>query len=353
MDVFPQDLSSRWYAALVQARMPVAHTPRGRMAEERAATARPDPRPASALERFWLGGADVPRDPAKAAEVMGAMRARFLPARILVTAMPLLFGGMAVTMGALSGEPAAAAMMAGQAVFVGAIGLLMPRFRFGRIHKAPLAAREVEELLPSVTDDVERAYLTLVIDVIRQTPATVSPEAQEELRQALGALGEAIEQLPPGGISASVDADGGAAALRREADSVLAEAAAEQDRVTKESLERQAEALLRRAGALERMVTSVRRAYVLRRELRAQIEALRAGLAGFHTHSADVGELSSLAESVRRVAVEASSVAEARTELDTAAAAVGNSAHAVTAAASAAAEEETPQQTVAIRQGRA
>jgi hypothetical protein len=60
----------------------------------------------------------------------------------------------------------------------------------------------------------------------------------------------------------------------------------------------------------------VRRAHALRAELTAQMDALREGLTGFHVGMADTTLLTHLAEDARRVAAEASAVAQARAELD-------------------------------------
>ena len=95
-----------------------------------------------------------------------------------------------------------------------------------------------------------------------------------------------------------------------------AEAEQELDAVSAASLDRQADALLRRADAQERSATLLRRASVLRSEMIAQTEALRAGLAGFHAGQTDVTGLADLADVARRVAGEATSVARARDELD-------------------------------------
>ncbi len=97
-----------------------------------------------------------------------------------------------------------------------------------------------------------------------------------------------------------------------------AEAASERDAVAQASLERQADAVQRRADAWERAATLMRRASVLRREMMAQTEALRAGLAGFHSGATDIVGLTNVAETARGVAAEASSVSEAREELDAA-----------------------------------
>jgi hypothetical protein len=125
------------------------------------------------------------------------------------------------------------------------------------------------------------------------------------------ALGEAIDRLPPI-IVAPLDIE----AVRQEAAALLEQARSEADRVVAESLARRADALGRRASANERSAQLVRRTAALRAEIAAEIEALREGLATFHTGTTDSGEMAHLSESARRVAAEAIAVATAREELD-------------------------------------
>jgi hypothetical protein len=188
---------------------------------------------------------------------------------------------------------------------------LLPGVWFRRLHRKPLSRGEIEELLPHVRDDLERAYLTLVLDAIEQK---ASPEVEKELRTAVRALAEAIDRLP---LASATAAD--TAALRREAGEALGRAQSEDDAVIAASLLRRAEALGRRADAHDRSALLTRRSLALREELFAQAEALRAGLTAFHSGATDIAGLSDLAESVRAVANEATSVALAREELDAAA----------------------------------
>lgn len=189
---------------------------------------------------------------------------------------------------------------------------VFPRASFQSLYKKPLALGEIEGLLDNANnndDELDRAFLTLVRDAVRQT---VPPDVENGLRQAIAALAGAIDKLPAV-IAAPLDTQ----VLRAEAAALRAQADAEPDRVTSESLERRADALVRRADASEHSVLLVRRTTALRAEILAQIEALREGLTTFYTGAAgDVAGLTHLADSARRVAGETASVAQARAELD-------------------------------------
>lgn len=257
------------------------------------------------LERFWVRGTGV--EPRAAAAAFSAMR-------------NLTMGFAGGMIGGSSGFLAPAIIMATQGMPVGALfmglggsimaglGLLMPRVWFRGLNGKPVTVSEIEALLPTVHDDLERAYLTTVIDAVRQS---VEGEAEKEIRTALHALGAAIDRLP---TASGPVVDTGV--LRREAADVQAKARAETDRVIADSLERRADALHRRADANDRSALLVRRAAALREELAAQTEALRAGLFAFNSGATDIASLSHLAEAVRGVAAEAVSVADARAELE-------------------------------------
>lgn len=312
MNVFPQDLGRRWHVALVAARTP---RPRGQglgplFTPNAAAPPRRDDKTPGPLARFWSGGTNLGAEAASDGLAGMAVRTRPLIGLGIGT---LLYAGMAGVLAA-TGQPETAVIITGASAFMGSLCLLMPRWLFGRVHNTALVSREIETLLPTARDDLDRAFLTLVGDVVRQSPSAMPLAAQTEVRSALSALGEAIEQMPAlAGANDLPDVG----ALRNEAACVRAEAEREPDAVAQASLVRQADALVRRADALFRAATLTRRTQVLRRELIAQTEALRAGLAGFSTNGGgDVSGLAGLAETVRGVALEASSVADARAELD-------------------------------------
>jgi hypothetical protein len=191
------------------------------------------------------------------------------------------------------------------------------RMAFQWCYKEPLAEGEIEHLLENekTATELEQAYLRLVRDAIRQT-SEISPETEAEVQGAILSLGEAIDRLP---VVDVIPVD--TAALRREAEALQADALVNPDRVIGESLERRADAMLRRADANERSGLAVRRTAALRAEIEAQIAALREGIATLGTaygvsDSATSENLQHLSESARRLASEAVSAASARAELD-------------------------------------
>ena len=91
----------------------------------------------------------------------------------------------------------------------------------------------------------------------------------------------------------------------------------EADEFIRASLLRQAEAFERRAGLGDHNAHSSRRAAALRREAKAQMDALRAVVLAFdRTSATDAVGVARLAESVSRVAQEAQAVTIARRELE-------------------------------------
>ncbi len=197
--------------------------------------------------------------------------------------------------------------------------LLAARLR--KIREQPLMAEEIAFLLPMATDQLERSYLTLMMEVSRQE---VSGSAlpgdmagtRTDLREALQALGDSIDRLPVGRTAGSERPDIMTEVLRRTAEETLKQAQAEPDRVVAASLIRQVEALHRRADATNRADTLVRRFWALRQEIAAETEALRAGLAAYYTGSGDVTDLTRLVQNVRAVAREAAAATAAVEEVD-------------------------------------
>lgn len=312
MNVFPQDLGRRWHVALVRARAR-AFSRRGGNGGAASENASPSGKRPNLIERFWGGGADL--DLARTEAGLTGLRERTRPMSLGLTLGSLAYLLPAGVMAA-QGEPVGAAVFAGTTALMGSLGLFLPRFLFRRAHRTPLSASEIEALLPTAPDELDRAFLTLVLDIIRQPEATVPNEARSALRDALTALADAIQQLPPAYAAPETGRSQHPDGLRAEAERVRAEAEREPDAVSAASLARQADALSRRADAQERSATLLRRASVLRSEMIAQTEALRAGLAGFQVGQTDVSGLADLADVARRVAGEATNVAHARDELD-------------------------------------
>jgi hypothetical protein len=189
----------------------------------------------------------------------------------------------------------------------GSIGIAWARARFRRLLEAPLSAEEVDRLLEKTPGSMERRFLELVRDAVRQ-PGSAAAEAN--VREALGSLAAAIERLPP---LEAVPLD--TAALRGEAQALELQAGTEPDRVTAESLERRARALLYSAQTHEHSALMFRRAAAMRSEIESQIVAMREGLMALHSQSLDAAGFAELASSAREVATEAVRLAAAREEL--------------------------------------
>ena len=196
--------------------------------------------------------------------------------------------------------------------------------KYRALYERAVTPGEVAALLPQAHDELERSYLTLVMDVVRQEVASVQeqgPASGTDLRSALRALGDAIDKLPAtravghlslGGETPDIMTE----VLRRTAAKTLLLAQAEPDRVVAASLIRRVEALHRRADATTRANVLVRRFSVLRQEMAAETEALRASLAAYYTGAHDIADLTSLAEDMQRVASEAAAMTAAVEEVD-------------------------------------
>jgi len=193
------------------------------------------------------------------------------------------------------------------ALAAAASGIGWARARFRRLLEAPLSAEEVDRLLEKTPGSMDRRFLELVRDAVRQPG---SAAAQENVREALGSLAAAIERLPP--IEpAPLDT----AALREEAQALEVQAGTEPDRVTAESLERRARALHYSAQTHEHSAMMFRRAAALRSEIEAQMVAMREGLMALNAQALDAAGFAELANSAREVATEAVRLAAAREEL--------------------------------------
>lgn len=295
MRILPADLTEGWLVRLLLAR------------DGRPGAPPPAPR-LGFWGEWWAEGSGLDRKTAAAA--MSALHQQ------LANAVAIILLGVvpaSVLMLALTGHdfgPAIGLPLAVGTGLVLSMATIVPwnRALFRRLVARPIATQEVERLLDQTEEELPRRFLELLRDAVR-SPAR--PETEEGVRTALRALGDAIERLPP--VSAeTLDL----AALRAEADRLRHQACAATDRVIGESLERRAQALLHRAAAHEQSALVVERTQVLRQEIGAQIDALRAGLVALQSDSHDAGALSALASSARTVATEAIHLASAREELE-------------------------------------
>lgn len=305
MRIYPQDLGPRWHPLSILAR-----THSLGLINARTLPEPPAPR-MGRLGRLWSRGAGIQPSEAAAA----------LPAAGSVTVFPLIYfwiwtailGAIPIGMGLHGALPLAEASGLGAALFGagGALGLLLPRRLFRRLHEQPLKVEEIEVLLERSMAESDRAFLSLVRDAIRIPDPAHAPEAGENARTAIRALAEALDRLPA--VSTEpMDSD----AARAEARQLQEQARAETDRVTAESLERQARAVLHRVEAHERSALLAKRSVTLRAEIDAQIAALREGLAALQTEAPDAAGFAFLADAARQVATEAVQLAAAREELD-------------------------------------
>lgn len=161
--------------------------------------------------------------------------------------------------------------------------------------------------------------------------------AEGNVREAVRALGTAIEDLPASAESSSMNsplplrtalADLPAPgpelisddpdALKAEAARLTKDAQAEPDSVIAASLWRRADSLARRADTAARTLMLLRRNQALRDEVAEQIDALRTSLTAFRVGGRQSAtELADLAASIHRVALEANAITTARAEIDT------------------------------------
>lgn len=185
-----------------------------------------------------------------------------------------------------------------------------PRRTIRQLDEKVLTGQEVEAMLPIARGRLERSYLQLVLEAMRQD--IPSATAQNDIRAALRDLGDTVSRLPADAVPVP-----NSAALRDEARLLRNQAALENDSLVRTSQLRQAETLERRAALADQNGVALRRLATLRREARTQMDALRAVLAGFqNTNHWDHAQAAHLTESLSRAASEAQSVAIARRELE-------------------------------------
>ena len=177
----------------------------------------------------------------------------------------------------------------------------------------PVSADELQSLRQRAKDALVQSYLDLAHSVLN-LPATKDATADREVREAITALGIAVEALPPEPKVVTDDP----AVLRADSEMQTLRAQAETDSVIAASLRRRAESLLRRADTAARTLLLLRRNGALREEVGEQIRALQTSLTALQVRGRQsVPELSGLAASIHRVALEANAVTVARAEVDT------------------------------------
>lgn len=301
MDIYPQNLSRRHHAEVVRRRAAKG------FAEPRLDE--PLPRtPAGPMGRFWARGAGIADDRVALAAAASSAGARG------VAAVTLMLGALATGIGSVIVGQIAHSPAAGFGAFgtgITALWLLghgpLAQTVLRKAHRA-LSPQEIEEMVGRSQDDLSRAYLQLVQDAVR----VEAPDATaERVREALGALGEAIDALP-----AVVIETQDTALFHAQAQDLRARAAAEADTVIADSLARQADSFEQRAESQEKSALLARRAAVLRDEIVAKIAALRDAVAAQQTGAIDATALTALSTSARSVARESQIAAAATQELE-------------------------------------
>lgn len=297
MRILPKDLGLAWHVRFVQARDSI----------KKVGAEAPDPQ-LGVVGR--LCSSDMGLDDRSAAALLPAAKETLGNGLVaLIPALPLTLVSSAILFGALHYPLQLLPFYVGTlATAAAAGGIGWARSGFRRLVEAPLSAEEVDRLLEKTSGSMDRRFLELVRDAVRQPG---SAAAEENVRSALGSLAAAIELLPPI-ETAPLDT----AALRDEARALQLQAETEPDRVTAESLERSARALLYSAETHEHSALMIRRSAALRSEIERQMAAMREGLIALHSPTLDAAGLAELADSAREVATEAVCMAAAREELD-------------------------------------
>lgn len=223
------------------------------------------------------------------------------------------FGTNAVWMLA-SGEPGLQILgsVFGVAAVTGiAAGMMMPRYLVRKFAKSPLTQPEIAYLIQCAGENqLMKDYLSLAQEAMQQS--NLPEQSENNLREAIRALGEAIDRLPETPLTIQ-DAN----RLEQEMRQAQANLLQETDPVVRASQERRLMALESSLKSSERSNVVSRRARALREEIAAQIESVRLGMASLHDGGQETGaHFGEIADSVRRVATEAGSVADARNEMD-------------------------------------
>lgn len=186
---------------------------------------------------------------------------------------------------------------------------------YARLTEAEITLLQNRLLQKGCDDPLLGMYLDLVRAAMHLAPLQPSQgETERNAREAIRALGGAIEALPPQTLDGVPDST---AKLEATAARLADEATGEGDPVVASSLNRRVEALRGQAETAARVKVLLRRNLALREELADQIGALRTGLAAAALGGDDSRpELAGLAARIRRVASEANAVTAARVEVD-------------------------------------
>ena len=322
MDVYPQDLGRVGYQAMLSVRAMVRQNPYTGVP---GLMPTPPPRALSRLQRSWTRGTAIPEGLARrASPALGQCRRAIWAGSPMgpvgVTVWAAVFTWMWWGVYSLNSNGSAwpqalitLVVILGGTAFYSAV--VRPRRVFRQMHGA-LSERDVQQLREQVRDPLANEYLS-VVELLITLPAVPDADSAKNLRRAVYALDEAIEELPQQHPRAAL---GDPAKMRDQASRLSDAAQREPDSVVAASLARQSQSLARRAETVYNIAVLLRRNGTLRDEVSEQIEALRTSIAAFSVGSRhSPHDLADLAASIQHVAEEASAIAVARTELESSA----------------------------------
>ncbi|WP_395090436.1 hypothetical protein [Armatimonas sp.] len=301
MEIFPQNLSSRYHIELVRRR-----SAKG-FGEPQVDEPIPKPQ-LGKLGSYWAQGMDLTQEQAALAAPASAVGTKG------VAAVMMFIGGIFVALPAIVVGASLRNAALGFSVFGAGTTTLwflahgpIAEFVFRKAHAA-LSPKEVEDMIGRSQDELAKSYLQLVRDAVL---VEANEPTSEKVREALSALGDAIEALP-----AVVIQPQDTTVLRSQARELQERAANETDPVISQSFTRQADSFEQRAESQEKSALVGRRAAVLRDEIIAKIAALRDAIAAQQTGTLDASALTALSESARSVAKESQNAASAHDELE-------------------------------------
>jgi len=190
-------------------------------------------------------------------------------------------------------------------------GILIPRVMLQKAYSAPLTASEMSDLIQCAGDNqLMKEYLLLTREAIQQS--NLPQQGEKNLREAIRALGDAIDRLPETPLAAANSKE-----MKLDVEATRNALMNEKDTVVYASLQRRLLAQESSLKSVERAMVISRRTQALRDEIFAQIESVRLGIASFQEGAHETGtNFSVIADSIRLVSAEASSVADAQVELD-------------------------------------
>jgi hypothetical protein len=301
MEIYPQNLGERNHVEVVRRRVAEGYSDPNTLVNQ------PLTPKLGILGRYWARGTKI--NDAQAAVGSPAASSKIQLNGVLSSFLgSFLAGFVGLATGMTTHNPAL-----GWTIFtLGATGMAALGFGpiaqsiFRKAHRV-LTVPEVEEMITRCQDDLRKSYLQLVRDAVL---VPIPDPPAENVRQAIEALGDAIEGLPAV-LAEPIDTN----LLRQQAQELRDKATSESDPIIAESLVRQAESLEQRAESNERSLLVARRSSTLRNEILAKIAALREALAAQQTGIMDVTALGELSESARHVAREAQNTASAKDEL--------------------------------------